>query len=162
MVASTLVALLIGVGIGAATKKDKTTNVSASAVTTTTAVKAPAVTPAPTTKAAPSTTVAPTTTTTAARTQQEVVTAGGTANKRTDTFHLTGSHTTLAYDFPQNGAFVVYVVPAGHSVEKDGGFPEVDCFDPCKDTTQLAQSAGDYYLDVRASAPWSVTVTELR
>lgn len=121
-------------------------------------------TPAPAAGAADTTAVTflPTPTTLATAKSWKAVTAlSGAAQKRSGTFHLSGAQARLRYQ-ATTSFLSIYVVEAGHSLEKDGGFPEVTCTKNCSDDTQLAKDAGDYYLEVNGSGAWSVTVEEFR
>jgi hypothetical protein len=90
----------------------------------------------------------------------------GSGNKRSDDFTLEGGQARLTYtvkENPQFPVFSVYIVESGHSLQKEGGFPEVMVTEAGKDTTRLAQGPGTYYLDVSAAnATWSVLIEEQR
>lgn len=94
-----------------------------------------------------------------------IIEVKGNANKRTDTFALKGGKTKLTYDVKGGTtiAFAVYVLGEGHSLEKEGGFPEVSLSEPGTDSTFLTKKAGNYYLDVKsANSTWSIKVEEER
>jgi hypothetical protein len=97
-----------------------------------------------------------------------VATLSGTTNKRGTSFHLGDGDKRLTYTVTDTSGFGaltvgIYVIPKGDSLDKDGGFPEVMPDKSGKGSTQLAQDAGDYYLDVQAAnARWSVKVQEKR
>jgi uncharacterized protein YceK len=90
----------------------------------------------------------------------------GTADKRGQSFHLGDGDKRLSYTVKDTSGFgavmvAIYIVPKGESLEKSGGFPEVTVSEAGSDSTQLAQEAGDYYLDVNAAnAGWSVKIQE--
>lgn len=93
-----------------------------------------------------------------------VIELSGNANKRSDTFSLTGGKTRLSYSV--EGSMVIaaiYVMDEGRSLESDGGFPEVTVSEAGSDSTFLTKKAGNYYLDVSsANASWAVRVEEER
>ena len=95
----------------------------------------------------------------------KVIEISGNSNKRTDTFRLEGGKTRLTYqvggDFAVLAAF--YVLEEGHSLETQGGFPEVTVTESGSDSTFLTKKAGNYYLDVTsANSSWKVSVEEER
>jgi hypothetical protein len=103
--------------------------------------------------------------TTAAERWTTVDTLTGSGNKRGQTFHLGDGDKRLVYNVKASDVFVfaAYIVPKGESLQADGGLPEVTAEEPGRDSTQLAQDAGDYYIEVlSASARWSVKVQEKR
>lgn len=163
------IALVVGIAAGAGTgDKDQTVSANAGQVTTTQATLSQ-VTSAPTTPPTPpptlaATTTAPTTTTTAAKTWVVVTTLSGTSEKRGDNFRLDGGSTQARLRYKSSaGVFGVYVVKAGDSLERSGGFTEASCSEACGDETRLVKSAGEYYLDVSVSrGSWSVTIEEFR
>ncbi len=94
-----------------------------------------------------------------------VATLSGSANKRGPVWHLGDGQARLTYTVKggQYPTVAIYVVPEGKSLTKDGGIPEVMATAAGGDTTELANEAGRYYLDVQAAnATWTVTVQELR
>lgn len=89
----------------------------------------------------------------------------GNANKRSDTFELTGNKARLTYEVSGNNSVIasIYVLKEGMSLEKDGGFPEVMISEPSSDTTYLTKNAGTYYLDITsANSSWTVKIEEER
>ncbi len=97
-----------------------------------------------------------------------VATLAGGGNKRGAPFRLGDGDKRLAYtvkDTSGIGAVTVgiYILDKGDSLARSGGFPEVMADQAGKDTTRLAQEAGDYYLDVNAAnARWSIKVQEMK
>lgn len=94
-----------------------------------------------------------------------VLEASGSSDKRTDTFTLQGGKTKLTYTFTGGEAIIgsIYVVAEGHSIEKEGGFPEVTVTKAGTDSTFLTKDAGNYYLDVKsANADWTIKIEEER
>lgn len=91
----------------------------------------------------------------------EVHRLSGSSEKRGGTFKLSGSDAKIIYE-SKGSFFAIYVIEKGHSLEQEGGFPEVTCSEACKDETQLAKSEGEYYLEVKATGAWTVIVQELR
>jgi hypothetical protein len=95
----------------------------------------------------------------------KVIEVSGNSNKRTDTFTLYGGKTKLTYNVKGTTAVIVsiYVLPEGHSLQEQGGFPEVTVTEPGTDTTFLTKKAGNYYLDISsANASWTVKIEEER
>jgi len=94
----------------------------------------------------------------------EVFSLTGSSEKRGDNFHLTGGNVQARLRYKSSaGVFGVYVVRAGDSLEKSGGFTEVSCSEACDDQTRLVKAGGDYYLDVKTSrGSWSVVIEEMR
>lgn len=96
-----------------------------------------------------------------------VATLGGTANKRGPAFTLHGGQARLSYTARDTSGIgsvlvAVYVMEKGTSLAADGGFPEVTVTEPGPGSTELANPAGRYYLDISAAnARWTVTVQEL-
>lgn len=61
------------------------------------------------------------------------------------------------------GAFNVYILPEGHDLMKQGGFPSVSGNTPeQEDETYFHKSAGSYYLSVNAIGKWSIIIEELK
>jgi hypothetical protein len=97
-------------------------------------------------------------------TWQVVTKLSGSANKRGETFRLSGADARLSYTVKgsSHAGASIYVVEKGKSLEADGGFAEVVA-KAGQDSTMLAKGAGDYYLDVSsANAQWTVVIEELR
>jgi hypothetical protein len=95
----------------------------------------------------------------------QVTTLAGNGPKRGAVFALTGAQARLRYTLQGDSTSVlaVYVVEEGHSVQKDGGSPDVNVDKPGTDETMLANPAGRYYLDVNsANGTWTVIVEEYR
>ena len=93
------------------------------------------------------------------------------ASKRSAPFQLAGGRARIRYTVTGGDATLVaiYVVQQGKSLAKDGGIPEVTVSpDDLKggkvsDSTELANGAGTYYLDVtNANGRVSLVVEELR
>ena len=91
-----------------------------------------------TTKADSNITESPTPT---ARVKQwvSVIAISGSSYKRTDVFKLEGGKTKLTYTFSGDSSIVgaIYVIKEGHSLEKEGGFPEVNVSKAGTDSTFL-------------------------
>jgi hypothetical protein len=156
-----IVALLIGAGIGSAgSGASKGTSVGSTA-------PAPAVTVTVTATAQAAPPVQATTTPKPAHVRRwvTVATLRGTGPKRSGIFSLTGGPAHLSYTIRGDSNYAtasIYVVAAGDSLDKSGGFPEVDS-GPGSDSTVLVQDPGRYYLDVNsANASWSIVVQEYR
>lgn len=93
----------------------------------------------------------------------EVISFEGNANKRSETFTLSGEESRLTYTVEGSNmpVFTVYVMDKGDSLEESGGFPEVMVTEEGGDTTMLAKSPGEYYLEVMAAnCSWTVVVEE--
>jgi len=101
------------------------------------------------------------------KTWQKVYELSGTTSKRSDSFKLSGAQARLKYAINNatsyDGMTSIYVVEDGHSLEKDGGFPEVSVTGAKSDETRLVKSAGSYYLDITAAnTNWTATVEEYK
>jgi hypothetical protein len=92
----------------------------------------------------------------------EVATLSGTAEKQGDDFHLNGGQARIRYSVDEGGFWAFYLLDAGDSLDKSGGFPVITCTDPCDDQTAIRKDKGDYYLDVKGSGAWTITVEEMR
>ncbi len=92
----------------------------------------------------------------------EVAVLRGSNNKRSELFLVSKKRIRLSYTVSGNNpAFVVYVLPDGKSLDKDGGFPEVDVSKQSIDSTFLVLDPGRYYLDVKAAnCDWDVSIEE--
>jgi hypothetical protein len=69
----------------------------------------------------------------------------------------------LTYTFDGGQAIIgsIYVVAEGHSIEKEGGFPEVTVTKSGTDSTFLTKDAGNYYLDIKsANTNWTIKIEE--
>lgn len=96
---------------------------------------------------------------------QTVVMLSGNADKRSDDFQLTGAPARMKYTLKGDTSPIlgIYIVESGHSIQKEGGIPEVLVQESGSDSTRLAQSAGTYYLDVTAAnGSWTVQIEEQR
>ena len=93
-----------------------------------------------------------------------VIELSGNANKRSEVFELEGGDARLIYDVQGDQVLVmIYLVEEGESLEEEGGIPEVTVSEPGSDTTFLAKSPGQYYLDITsANADWTVQIEEKR
>ena len=94
-----------------------------------------------------------------------VIETSGSSDKRTDTFALQGGKTKLTYTFSGGSSIIgsIYVVQQGHSIEKEGGFPEVTATKAGTDSTFLTKDAGNYYLDIKsANTDWTIKIEEER
>lgn len=89
----------------------------------------------------------------------EVQQLAGSSEKRGASFYLNGGDAKLIYK-SSGSIFIAYVVQQGHSLEREGGFPEVSCTKSCDDETQIVKEEGDYYLDVKGSGAWTVTIQQ--
>ena len=71
----------------------------------------------------------------------------------------------ITYDF-EGGNFIVgniYVVKEGHSIDEEGGIPEVTVTKAGVDSSFLVQQPGNYYLDVKvANTSWNIKIEEER
>lgn len=95
----------------------------------------------------------------------QVTTLTGSGPKRGEVFTLTGAQARLRYTLQgdSNSALAVYVIGEGHTLEKDGGSPEINADKPGTDETMLVKDAGRYYLDVNsANGTWTVVIEEYR
>jgi len=95
----------------------------------------------------------------------KVVELSGKANKRSQAFELTGGQARLTYNVSGSTMPVcmIYVMEEGASLDKNGGFPEVNVTDAGSDSTYLTKGAGRYYLDISAAnCNWTVTIEEER
>ncbi|HZD60716.1 MAG TPA: hypothetical protein VE439_09740 [Anaerolineae bacterium] len=109
----------------------------------------------------PSSTETPTTTTTEKpKAWTEVFQFGGTGKKRSDTFTLTGAKARIKYT--TKGLCYIYIVPESDSLEKSGGFPEIQTDGPESGGSMLAKDAGNYYLDVNGSGAFTIIIEEYR
>lgn len=87
--------------------------------------------------------------------------AGATA-KRSPVFPLGRCDKRLTWTLKgDQSVLTVYLVKAGHSLQEEGGFPEVSPDTPGTGSTMLANPPGRYYLDVTsANGSWAVQVAE--
>jgi hypothetical protein len=92
----------------------------------------------------------------------EVATLSGTSEKQGEDFHLNGGQARIRYSVDEGGFWAFYLLDAGDSLDKSGGFPVITCTDPCDDQTAIRKDKGDYYLDVKGSGTWTITVEEMR
>ena len=139
-----LIAIIVVVAVIASSSgKKENTPVTSSAQTSTTPAAAPPV----------------------QKTWQTVATFNGNANRRSESFTLTGGEQKLSYNVTGGDMVLcaIYVVPKGTSLESEGGFAEVDLDQAGPGDTQLVKDPGEYYLDVSsANCQWTVTIQELR
>lgn len=97
----------------------------------------------------------------APKTWQKVVELSGSSNKRSDVFHLQGGQQRITYLVDGQYATVYfYFMPAGKTLDKDGGFPEVAA--ATNGDTMSYRDAGEYYFDVSGTGNWTIQIEELR
>lgn len=97
----------------------------------------------------------------APKTWQKVAELSGSSNKRSDVFHLQGGQQRITYLVDGQYATVYfYVMPAGKTLEKHGGFPEVTA--STNGDTMSYRDAGEYYFDVSGTGNWTIQVEEMR
>jgi hypothetical protein len=95
-----------------------------------------------------------------------LVSLQGSGDKKSVAFKYTGGKARLRYDFHGDnfGMLAVYVVKDGHSIMREGGFPEITIDGSESGESSLSHlSRGNYYLDVTAvNGFWAVTVEEFK
>lgn len=96
---------------------------------------------------------------------KEIYSFSGNGAKKSDNFHLTDGNAKLVYKYKSptdmGGIFGIYVVSVGHSIEKEGGIPDVMTSET-SDTSEssIHEGEGDYYLDVNSQGKWTISVMQ--
>jgi len=96
---------------------------------------------------------------------QTVIDVTGSTDKQTQTFYLGLGQKKLLYNVVGDSMPVcyVYLVPAGHSLSQEGGFPIVSPDGPGPGETYINEPAGSYYLDISsANCTWQATIAEMK
>ena len=93
-----------------------------------------------------------------------VATLNGNGNKRGKAFTLSGTQARLTYtvsgDMP---TLLVYLIARGESLGASAGLPEVSVDRAGSGSAMVANTGGDYYLDVSSfGCTWRLTVEEQR
>lgn len=101
--------------------------------------------------------------TTKAKEWKTVISINTQDNKQSETFRLEGGQQKLVYSTAGNYVICsIYILEENDTLEESGGFPVVMVTEERSGDTLMRKSAGNYYLDIKATKDCNIEVQELR
>lgn len=99
----------------------------------------------------------------------ELINMKGNGQKKSGFFTFTGGDAKLTYNFYNTtysdvGRLLIYVVPKGRDIAKQGGTPELSVSRADKGESNLSHlKKGEYYLLIMsANGDWDISIQELK